>query len=84
MAPYQTPVGEGGFDDSLIEPADSCRVGAPQLTHGISVKEETSFGFVDFVDNVRGSAKFVVKENSKIFDCVREFDGGIIKGEGGK
>ena len=56
MAPYQTPIGEGGFDDSLIEPADSCRVWAPQLTHGISVKKETSFGFVDFVNNVRGPA----------------------------
>ena len=56
MAPYQTPIGEGGFDDSFIEPADSCRVWAPQLAHGISVKKKASFGFVNYGFNVRGPA----------------------------
>ena len=84
MAPDQAAVGKGGFDYTFIEPPDRCRVGAPQLAHGVSMKKEAFFGFVYFVYNVWGPAEFEVKENPKILDCVRVLDGGVVKGKGGK
>ena len=84
MAPNQAAIGERWLDDSLIEPPDRCGVGAPQFSHGIPMKEETFLSFDYFVFNVWDPTEFKVKENSKVPDCVRVFDGGVVKGEGGE
>ena len=33
---------------------------------------------------MRGPAEFEVKEDPQILDCVRVFDGGVVKGKGGE
>ena len=84
MTPDYAAISEGRFDDSLIEPPDCCRLGAPQLPHGIPMEEKTFLSFGYFVVNVWGPREFKVKENPKIPDCVGIFDGGVVKGEGGE
>ena len=84
MTPNQASIGEGRFDNSLIEPPDSSRVRAPQLPHGVSMKEKTFFGFGYFIIDVRSPAEFKVKEDPQILDCARVFDGGVVKGKGGE
>ena len=82
VSPNKASIGERGFDDSFIEPPDSCEVGAPQLAHSIYVQELSLFSFGNFVFDMRGPREFVVKKNTEVFDSVGVFDRRAIQSEG--